>query len=66
MPEENLSLESAKYTVSWNLRDNWNGNGGPLLLRRCFIENVPTYLSLEREQKRRPDAQQEHRLFSVS
>lgn len=37
-----LELDSAKYTRSWNLRDYWNGNSGPLLLRRCFIGNELT------------------------
>lgn len=62
MPEKNLNSTQLN-TKSWNLRDYWNGNSGPLLLRRCFIENALTY-SPWRVCKRRQDAQQSCRLFS--
>lgn len=29
--------------LSWGLWERWNENSGLLLLRRCFIENTPTY-----------------------
>lgn len=29
--------------LSWGLWECWNENSGLLLLRRCFIENTPTY-----------------------
>lgn len=28
--------------LSWGLWERWNENSGLLLLRRCFIENMPT------------------------
>lgn len=50
--EENSNYEPAKYTVSGNLRDHWNKNSGPLLLRRCFIENIPASFPNRGSEKR--------------